>query len=377
MEHLHSTETIFRSNWFTKFVECLFAAVAVTNSLAIIFELLPKAILAKLGEGFFEWSMVVEIAVAVLFALIYSIYWHKKEIAKTIKSGVRHAWFRGVLRYWLAFDIATYGFAKILKTQFAQSFHRDDTLVGSLNGFNLTWNYFAHSYTMAVIIALCQIGGAILLLFRKTTLLAVTILLPIMVNILLINVFYNIAAGAFLNSVLFTLGLSYLLMLRWHDLKNIFIHSVSNLPKVGYGWFRWAAKFFCIAAAFGLIYSFVAKNQKCTMQGKWKVDALIRNHDTIKENAWLSDSTAWKTVYIEDRGGLLLCPNPYLYDDNRSQWADYEYDSTKHNLQLIFWDATKPTDTVQVAVNNYTGKKMQWKTVLHKDTLQFNLTKVK
>jgi hypothetical protein len=46
-----------------------------------------------------------------------------------------------------------YGFAKILKTQFAVSYLRNDTPAGQLNGFELTWNYFGHSYWLAVIIA--------------------------------------------------------------------------------------------------------------------------------------------------------------------------------------------------------------------------------
>jgi hypothetical protein len=127
-----------------------------------------------------------------------------------------------MLRYWLALEIATYGFAKILKTQFARSYIRENTPVVQLNGFELTWNYFAHSYPLAVIIGLLQIGGAILLLFRRTTLFGVVILLPIMLNIVLINLFYHIAAGAFMNSVLFTLGLLYLLLLRRSALRSAY-----------------------------------------------------------------------------------------------------------------------------------------------------------
>ncbi len=367
-----------RTNWFIKFTECLFAAVAITNTVAIFFEVLPNSILIKLGDDFFNWLLIGQVAIAVLFAIGYSIYWHKKAKKGSFNSGICHAWFRGILRYWLAFDIATYGFAKILKTQFAQSLHRDDSLVGSLNGFNLTWNYFAHSYALAVIIGLLQIIGSILLLSRKTTLLGVSILLPILVNILLINVFYDIASGAFLNSVLFTLGLLYLLLLRWNDLKTVFINNISTLPTVGYTWFRYATKFLSIALAFTLIFYLVnTRKGNNQLVGKWNVTKLIKNKDTMAENAWLKDSTAWKNIYIESGTSFIASPNPFVCDMSKALWLDYNYDGTKKEIQLIYWKKNQPVDTSIFKVSNYTGKAMQLKGILHKDTIDLFLNKEK
>jgi hypothetical protein len=371
-----TTENNFRSSWAIKFIECLFAALAVTNTLSIFFELLPESILVKLGESFFNWLLIGQVILALVFSIGYSIYWQIKARKNTINSGVRHAWFRAVLRYWLAFDIATYGFAKLLKTQFAQSLHRDDSLVGSLNGFNLTWNYFAHSYTLAVIIGLCQIIGSILLLFRKTTLLGVTILLPILINILLINIFFDIASGAFLNSVLFTLGLLYLLLLRYKDLKAVFLDHVSALPVVGYKWLRYLLKFLAIAAAFGLIFYLVSTRLGSTkLVGKWKVETIVKNGDTLKADAWLKDSTAWKNIYIEQGSGMILCPNPYLCEMKRALWLDYTYNAAKNNIQVVYWKGDKPADTTIINVSKYNGKSMQWNTIFHKDTLQLQLSK--
>ena len=46
-----------------------------------------------------------------------------------------------------------------------------------------------------------QLGGCLLLLYRRTRLLGVMILLPVMSNILFINVFYGINPGALNTSV--------------------------------------------------------------------------------------------------------------------------------------------------------------------------------
>jgi hypothetical protein len=360
-----------------KFVESLFAAIAILNVSAELLDLLPDKIQMKLGQNFFTYMLWGQALISLLFAIAYSVYWQRKEIKNRINSGKLHAWFRGILRYWLVFEICTYGFAKILKTQFGTSYNRVDMPVGQLNGFELTWNYFAHSYTFAVIIALFQIGGSILLLFRRTTLLGAAILLPVMVNIVLINFFYDISPGAFMNSVLFSLGLLFLLLLQRSALIGVFLRTGSDLPAVRLGFFRYLFRFLAVACAFGLIYYYTTLTPGSPLAGKWKVDRLIRNGDTIKANAWLTDTTAWTTVYLEEYGRLLLCPNPYTYDDDRSTGARYKYDSSKQQLQLIF-RKRKPErrDTVIAAVSHFDGRHMQWNGVMGKDTLLLLLSKV-
>jgi hypothetical protein len=366
-----------RSSWFMKFVESLFTALAIINVTYTIFEILPSKTLQKLGDNFFSFLLISQGLISILFAVVFSIYWQRKEIKNAINSGRLHAWFRGILRYWLALEISTYGFAKILKTQFGVAHYRDDMPVGQLNGFNLTWNYFAHSYALAVIIALCQIGGSILLLFRRTTLLGVFILLPVMVNIVLINFFFDISPGAFMNSVMFTLGLLYLLLLQRSALITAFFRSAgSELPVVRLGVFRNLFRFLAVALAFGLIFYFTTLNTRSPLAGKWTVEHLIRNGDTVKKNAWLTDTTAWTTLYVEEFGSLVFCANPYVYDDDRSKWTRFKYDSAKHSLQLIFRKkAPQKNDTVLAAVSHYDGKKMQLRGVMGKDTLLFLLTK--
>lgn len=92
------------------------------------------------------------------------------------------------LRYFCAFMLYMYGVSKLLHFQFnvPQLASRP---IGSLNGYQLTWFYFGYSRVYASILGLTQVTGATLLLFRKTTLLAAATMLPVMANILLINIF--------------------------------------------------------------------------------------------------------------------------------------------------------------------------------------------
>lgn len=361
-----------RTNYFTKFGECLFAFVAIFNLSFVFAQLVPRSVLQHIGSLFF----IIQIGFSIPVAVGLSLIWHLREKRGWSRSLAIHAWSLGLIRYWLAFMISLYGYAKILRTQFAPQFTRNDTPVGHLSGFQLTWTYFGHSYTFAAILALLQIGGSILLLFRRTTLLGAVILLPVMVNIVLINLFYKIDPGAFLNSIFFTLALGFILYLHRRELIALFLQKASNLPPIHLGWFKYLLRLMAIGGSFGLLYALVLKISHSPLEGKWNVDNLVRNRDTVKGDAWLTNSGDWRSVYMEERGRLTLCPNPYVYEEARSLDGTYKYDTGSHHLQLVFDKKTMGyDDTVGMAVSNYDGKHMNWNGIMGKDTMFFALTR--
>lgn len=93
-----------------------------------------------------------------------------------------------VLRYYAAFTLLGYGFGKLMGSQFTVIDAALAKPMGEVSGFWLTWYYFGYSPIYANIIALTQIGGAVLLCFRRTALLGVFVLLPVMVNIVCVDV---------------------------------------------------------------------------------------------------------------------------------------------------------------------------------------------
>jgi len=107
-----------------------------------------------------------------------------------------------------------YGVSKLLHLQFnvAELATRP---IGSLNGYQLTWFYYGYSRVYASILGLTQVTGATLLLFRKTTLLAALIMLPVMANILLINMFILVNDyGPYVISAIICLSM---LLILWHQ----------------------------------------------------------------------------------------------------------------------------------------------------------------
>ena len=362
-----------KTNWFAKFSLCFISIVGATNtSLFIIAPLLSPKLAQYIIPGGF-----ITLGLSVIFTFFYSLYWHIKEKKDSRKSEIITSWLITVLRYWIAFLLIDFGFQKLFETNFAYSYHINDSLVRTLTGSELTWNYFGYSYGLSVFLALFQIIGSVLLLFRRTTLLGVTILLPVIFNIVLINIFYQIGPITLFTSVLITLGLIYLLYQQKVDLIGFFNQHKNTLPNIGNKLARTSARLFCIVIPcwFVLQYNYEVFQSKKYF-GKWTIEKMNRNGKIISANQWQKDTLAWKVIYFEQRGKILFCPNPNMYVDSASVLMKYEYDADKDGLKVISFEKnSKIPDTIPIKVTKFNGKSMQWSMIFYHDTLQLNLKK--
>ena len=118
------------------------------------------------------------------------------------------------LRYLSAFLLLVYASAKLVGRQFHVPPEMALRPVGSLSGYWLAWFYYAYSHTYEVILGLVELAGGTLLLFRKTALLGAALMLPVMTNIVMINVFYLIGVGAMCTSTFIFVSM---LALLWHS----------------------------------------------------------------------------------------------------------------------------------------------------------------
>jgi hypothetical protein len=118
------------------------------------------------------------------------------------------------LRYLAAFLLVLYGSSKLLGRQFSVPPELALRRVGSLSGRDLVWYFYSHSHVYATLLGLIQLAGAALLLFRKTALLGAAMVLPMITNILMINVFFFIAWGATCTSAFIFAAMMTIL---WHD----------------------------------------------------------------------------------------------------------------------------------------------------------------
>jgi hypothetical protein len=103
-----------------------------------------------------------------------------------------------VARWVAALLCFTYGFAKINGSQFTVLDSELARPMGEVTGFWLTWHYFGFSPVYGTFLALVQIVSGVLLLVPRTALLGAVVLLPIAVNILLVDIFYGVDIGGML-----------------------------------------------------------------------------------------------------------------------------------------------------------------------------------
>jgi hypothetical protein len=172
------------------------------------------------------------VGISFLSSLIFPFIWQRQEKYQKIDSVKVYAIVYGIIRYTIAFNLASFGWKKLLGLQFVVPNEISDKPMNQQSGEWLTWYYFGHSFIFGLIISIIQIGGSYLLLFRRTVLLGGTILFAFMLNLTLINIFYQMNAGALLQSVLLTIGIAFLILLDYDRLVAFFLKTKSNLPSV-------------------------------------------------------------------------------------------------------------------------------------------------
>ncbi len=258
--------------------------------------------------------------VSVVAALIYSFYWHlKKRNNSAIFSVVLT-----VMCYALAFGIALFGWKKIFKLQFQVPLSMLSQPFNELSGEWLTWAYFGYSYPFGLLVAFAQLGGAMLLLFPKTRLLGVFILLPVLINILFINVFYHLNAGALLQSIILTLGVLYLLSLHLREVIAFFFRSTRNEPRINNA--LRLGLFSAILLPLWLVFS-VDKTENDELDGSYKV---INSWPALSRSANLASGLS--KVYF-DKGNVIVLE--YGTHKNRKV-AAYSYNRNTHLLKAVF-----------------------------------------
>jgi hypothetical protein len=214
---------MFSKSLFKKFGTCLMAGLTFA------------ALLLVLGNsGNVPWFPPVVVfslvGISLVLALVFPFIWQYKEQKQTIDSEKIYGFLYAFIRYSIAFNVASFGWKKVFGLQFVVPTEISDKPMNQQSGEWLTWYYFGYSLVYGLIIAFIQIGGAFLLLFRRTLLLGSIILFSFMFNLMLINIFYQMNAGALLQSVLLTIGISFLILLEYDKLVDFFLKTKATIP---------------------------------------------------------------------------------------------------------------------------------------------------
>lgn len=154
----------------------------------------------------------------------YSLRWVKREtdFTKIYKSNI------AILCGAIALDLITFSWEKFYHFQFNVPLGMLDLPFNEIDDVSLMWAFFGRSYPFIVTIGLLEMVGAFMLLFSKTRTLGIFTLLPIMLTILSINIFYHLDFGVIIHAIMLIIALFYLLFQDFDKIRDFFFSKNWN-----------------------------------------------------------------------------------------------------------------------------------------------------
>lgn len=205
----------------------------------IIAGLCISALLLMLGNsGNIPWfppTIVFSlVGLSLITALLFPWVWQVLENKQKIDSIKIYGFVYTIIRFSIALNLMSFGWKKVFGLQFVVPNDIASKPMNQQSGEWLTWYYFGYSLAFGLITAAIQIVGSYLLLFRKTMLLAAIILFSFMLNLTLINIFYNMNAGALVQSIVITIGVLFLILIDFEQFIVFLFKTKSHILSVSF-----------------------------------------------------------------------------------------------------------------------------------------------
>lgn len=309
----------------------------------------------RIGKRFLpDWlnfrAVTIIAAGILLTAILYAVFWGLRRSQSGSRSAVILAFWQGIIRYSIALDLTMIGFQKFFRLQFSTPLARLDMPFSSFSPEELTWAYFGHSRAFVCIIGGCQILGSFLLLFKRTRLTGVFILLPVVLNIILLNACYHMEWGESIQAIELMIALLYLLLCEYRRLVEFFFRATSDLPSISSmpSFLKILLRFSTLFIPLFLIWNYGPPDKNPWLTGKYKVGQWLVNQQNGTVNS-CSDSVL--TLVYFDPG------NDCVFEYNSQQrrlFGHYLLDGNKR--MTIVWHYPKNIHDTLVATLTETGK---------------------
>lgn len=278
-----------------------------------------------------------------LAGLVYPFVWQLSRQRKETDRE-RQAAGQFLICYGIALNLAMIGLQKWFGLQAHTHLALLDNPLSSFSGEDLSWAYFGRSPAFFNVIGGFQIIGSVLLVFRRTRLAGVLVLLPVMVNIFLMDYFYHFYPGELGQALGLLLGLLYLLFTEYDRLRAFFFQSTS---RSGIG--QTLARLSVLYIPLLLITCFFHLPEKDPAHGKYTVTNLwIDNKPVNLDNC--GDSVLTR-VYLDEGHDCLFEYN------SRKRWliGNYTIDRPAHRMLVLWHYPAHVHDTLVVQMADIPG----------------------
>lgn len=269
------------------------------------------------------WLLSFLMLPAALSYAIICYFRHRKSESNTSRI---LSTFNVIITFLLAFDLYSFGWQKIFHLQMVVPLGILDLPFNSLDGETLTWAYFRRSYPFTVTIALAQISGSILLLFKRTRLPGLIMLVPVLLNIIFIDIYYHLHTWVLVHAIVLMSGIIYLLYQYKTALVEFFFHISPNILKWNTGKkTHRAAGIIILLLPLILLLTYQYPDKHPRFTGKYKVGDLYVNNRP--QQAGNFRDSVLTTIYMDLQDDVVLEFNHY----NNRYIGTYHYNpQTKH-----------------------------------------------
>lgn len=142
-------------------------------------------------------------------------------------------------RIYAAMMLLVYGTGKLMGGQFYQGGIPDEVAIlplAEVGGFDLAWTFFGYSHGYILFIGGTQILGSLLLLFHRTKILGAAILVPVLMNIIVVDFFFEISTGAMLSAISYFTAICFVLFYNRQPIieavQRVFLDKKSEPSKL-------------------------------------------------------------------------------------------------------------------------------------------------
>jgi hypothetical protein len=338
--------------------------------------LVTGAVLLRVGRWVIgPWapyaSLLIGAVLVLVGAISYGVYWGRQPVGQPADRPRLACW-HGVLRYAVAFDLSLIGWQKIFNLQFFVPLGMLDLPFRSFSGEDLTWAYFGHSYAYRCVIGGLQIVGALLLLFHCTRLLGVLTLLPVMVNIVLIDYFYQLPVGVLWQALIHLTGLLYLLGLDYERLVTFFFRTPNHLPQLALRRppVRTLLRLSVVYGPLLLLSGHEFPDTYPQLTGKYAVRDVQFNGQRLTARS--CQDSVLTTVYLDLDHDCVFEFN----DTKRRLFGNYTYEARRQQLRVVWRRPTPRPDTLTITLTRLRPSNLRAVGHLGKQAVRFTLVSV-
>jgi hypothetical protein len=291
----------------------------------------------------YAWILIISIPIALI------INKKRPEISKNIVQ------FSTVLSsYYVSWILMKYGFDKLFKAQFySPEPNILYTKVGDLDKDMLFWTSMGSSRVYSVIMGLFEISSSIFLLFRKTRNLGILLALAIFINVLAINISFDISVKFFvIFLVLICLYLFYPFATNlWLLLSNQAIQNIPSSTTIieNFKPKNWIKALLIVGICFESLCPFIKTGnfnddiaQRPIYHGAYEIESVIMKNDTLPPK-----SVNLNRIFIHR-------DNYLIFQDTNEQFEDLYFELNASNSRMKVVDYNQQVKIYSISFNQKT-----------------------